>query len=225
MRGDPSAPSSLNSRGACVSSSLARRALALLDAPSDFRCWVQLSDLYSWSINEQRRRLSTNRSGIEVFEVSAPITGPKLHVAIDRRSLYLLGWKTIQAGQWWAFEESGRLPNLPGDSVQRINGGLDYKFLGLRNLDSYNISPNKLMTDLAVFDGKLGDWQKKANVIMLIFLLSEAFRFDSVVLACVSWLTENWTMKFTPEIKAKVKDWAHSTGRGDRDVLLEHLPT
>ena len=60
---------------------------------------------------------------------------------------------------------------------------------------------------------------------MIIFLLSEAFRFDSVMLACVNWLTGTWTMKFTEEIKARVKDWAHSTGRRDRDVLLEYLPS
>ena len=53
----------------------------------------------------------------------------------------------------------------------------------------------------------------------------EALRFDSVMLACVNWLTGTWTMKFTDEIKARVKDWAHSTGRRDRDVLLEHLPS
>jgi hypothetical protein len=199
--------------------------LALLDAPDDFRCWIQLGDLYSWSIKEQRRRLSSNRTGIEVFEVSAPIDGPKLHVALDRHSLYLLGWKSISSSQWWAFEEDGKLPKLPGGSVQRINGKMDYEFLELRNLASYNISPVKLLTDLSVFDGKLGDWQKKANAIMLIFLLSEALRFDSVVVACVKWLTDTWTLKFTDEIKARVKDWAKSTGRGDRDVLLEHLPT
>ena len=200
-------------------------ALAVLDAPDDFRCWIQLGDLYSWSINEQRRRLSGNRSGIEVFEVSAPINSPKLHVAIDRHSLYLLGWKPISSDQWWAFEENGQLPKLPGGGVRRINGKMDYEFLGLRELDSYNIPPTKLLADLSVFDGKLGDWQKKANAIMLIFLLSEAFRFDSVMLACVNWLTGTWTMKFTDEIKARVKDWAHSTGRRDRDVLLEHLPS
>jgi hypothetical protein len=102
---------------------------------------------------------------------------------------------------------------------------MDYEFLELRNLSSYNISPIKLMADLSVFDGKLGDWQKKANVIMLIFLLPEALRFDSLELACRKWMTDTWTMKFTDEIKARAKDWAKSTERGDRDVLLEHLPT
>src|ERR1700722_12266093 len=96
--------------------------LALLAAPDDFRSWVQLSDLYSWSIREQRRRLSTNGTGIEVFEVSAPIDGPKPQVALDRRSLYLLGWKSISSNQWWGFEENGKLPKLPGGTDQRING-------------------------------------------------------------------------------------------------------
>ena len=157
--------------------------------------------------------------------MSAPINSPKLHVAIDRHSLYLLGWKPISSDQWWAFEENGQLPKLPGGGVRRINGKMDYEFLGLREFDSYNIPPTKLLADLSVFDGKLGDWQKKANAIMLIFLMSEALRFDSVMLACVNWLTGTWTMKFTDEIKARVKDWAHSTGRRDRDVLLEHLPS
>jgi hypothetical protein len=198
-------------------------ALALLDAPDDFRCWVQLGDLYSWSIKEQRRRLQSNRAGIEVFEVSAPINGPKLHVAIDRRSLYLLGWKADTSAEWWAFEEKGRLPKLPGGAAKRINGKFDYEFLGLGDLDSYNIPPTKLIAALCSFDGKLGDWQKKANVIMLLFLLPEALRFDPLFVACVGYLTQNWTMRFTPEIKAKVKDWAHSTERGDKGVLLEHL--
>ena len=73
--------------------------------------------------------------------------------------------------------------------------------------------PTKLLADLSVFDGKLGDWQKKANAIMLIFLLSEALRFDSDMLACVNWLTGTWTMRFTDEIKARVKDWGR-TRRG-----------
>jgi hypothetical protein len=198
--------------------------LALLDAPDDFRCWVQLGDLYSRSIKEQRRRLESNRSGTEVFEVSAPINSPKLLVAIDRRSLYVLGWKAATSADWWAFEEKGRLPGLPGGSVKRINGKFDYEFLGLNGLNSYDIAPANLITALCSFDGKLGDWQKKANVIMLLFLLSEALRFDSVFVACVGYLTQHWSMRFTPEIKAKVKDWAHSTERGDKDVLLEHLP-
>ena len=90
---------------------------------------------------------------------------------------------------------------------------MDYEFLGLRELDNYNIAPMKLLADLSVFDGKLGDWQKKADAVMLIFLLSEALRFDSVMLACVNWLTGTWTMKFTDEIKARVKDWGR-TRRG-----------
>ena len=157
--------------------------------------------------------------------MSAPINSPKLHVAIDRHSLYLLGWKPISSDQWWAFEENGQLPKLPAGGVRRINGKMDYEFPGLRELDNYNIPPTRLLADLSVFDGKLGDWQKKANAIMLIFLLSEALRFDSVMLACVNWLTGTWTMKFTDEIKARVKDWAHSTERKDRDVLLQHLPS
>jgi hypothetical protein len=199
-------------------------ALALLDAPDDFRCWVQLGDLYSWSIKEQRRRLESTRTGIEVFEVSAPINSPKLHVAIDRRSLYVLGWKADTSAEWWAFEEKGQLPKLPGGSVKRINGKFDYEFLGLAELASYNIQPTKLITALCSFDGKLGDREKKANVIMLLFLLSEALRFDSVFVACVGYLTQNWSMQFTAEIKAQVKDWAHSSEQGKTNVLLKHLP-
>jgi hypothetical protein len=59
----------------------------------------------------------------------------------------------------------------------------------------------------------------------LIFVLSEALRFDSVVLACTKWLIQTWTMTFTNEIRATVKSWAKSTAGGNPDVLLEHLPT
>ena len=86
---------------------------AVLDAPDDFRCWIQSGDLDPWSINEQRRRLSANRSGIEVFEVSAPINSPKLHVAIDRIHSISLGGSPSHPTNGGHLRKTADCPSYP----------------------------------------------------------------------------------------------------------------
>lgn len=194
--------------------------IALANAPSHGGAWLQLSIyLFPWSLAETRRRLSGAREGVEVVEISAPIDAPRLLVALDRRSLYLLGLKAEAAENWWAFEENGALPRLPGGGSRRINGRSDYTFLGLNKIET---TPVKLLSDLCVFDGRLGDQAARDRMALLIFLTAEALRFDSIMLAGMRFLGGGRID--LGDYADTLKNWKNATARGARDVLVPHLP-
>jgi hypothetical protein len=154
-----------------------------------------------------------------VVEISAPIDAPRLLVALDRRSLYLLGLKAEAAENWWAFEENGALPRLPGGGSRRINGRSDYTFLGLNKIET---TPVKLLSDLCVFDGRLGDQAARDRIALLIFLTAEALRFDSIMLAGMRFLAGGRID--LGDYADTLKNWKNATARSARDVLVPHLP-
>ena len=198
--------------------------IAVLSLPDDHRLHVQLSTyFYASTLAKLRREVIADRTGIAVLELATPITAPVIQVALDRTSVYVLGFRRLGDAQWWAFHKKGRPPPpLPGGPCRPMGLTGSYAELGLP--PSINMSPGKLLNLLAGYGGT-PDSQFCQGIVLLLFLLAEALRFDDVLMECVGYFTA--TSRFAtirPEAFAPVvKDWAHLSAAGDRNVLVRHL--
>jgi hypothetical protein len=163
------------------------------------RSWIQLSSFYSSCLADLRRKLASRRTGWEVVELWAPINAEPVHVALNRKSLYLRGIKAAQASDWWGIpDKQGPPSELPDGGMKPAKGRGDYSFFGLTT--SYNITPVKFLAALRNFNGDLRQWDNANNAVLLFFLVAEALRFDSVELECLRWLaTAPFTPPLTPE--------------------------
>jgi hypothetical protein len=198
--------------------------IAVLMLPDDGRLDVQLSRyFYASTLARLRNEVERNRSGIMVFEVAAPINAPVIHVAMDRRSGYVLGFRTTQARHWWAFKEDNKpLPTLPGLPSKSIGLNGNYSQLGLP--PSINMRPEALLSRLAGFTGG-ADPEFCRGIVLLVFLVAEAMRFESLLFECQRYFGAGTTDAYTihPAAHAEtVKNWENSLP-GDRNVLLRHL--
>lgn len=219
---------------------------------------VTLSQTYHHSITQARRVLAANRTrgGYERIFLSAPITAPLIEVAVDRKSLYVLGFREVAEhrgagkGPWWEFEPDGTLPRLEAPSRIIRSGPASYSNLGLEAGTEVVLEPWHLLNNLAAFDGVMGDAARKRQLLLLIFLVAEALRFDSVKAACHRYAANNeaWfelsdfyranpthplrpyrlteghlsghRFAFTDALVETVKNWRTRTEAGSYDVAL-----
>ncbi|WP_198376525.1 ribosome-inactivating family protein [Neoroseomonas rubea] len=196
--------------------------IALLHQPDDFRAWVQLSPyLYPFTLKEMRYRLSLDRTGFEVIEVWAPIDAPRIALAIDRRSLYLFGLRALPHGKWYVFKDYARPGNPPGAPVVEVEEALNYSVLLGAAPKAISMPPVQLLTQAAGFGAERASPQQLQAVAALMFLVPEALRFDSVMLAAMRYFDRNYLP--VGELLKVVQDWAGATSRGSTDVLLPHL--
>lgn len=152
--------------------------------------FIQLGPYYNHNITITRRIVAGRRGrGAVTIYVTAPISAPVLEVAIDGRSLYVLGFRRQgDDPRWWEFEPDGTLPTLsPSRSI--VGGPASYQNLDLTAGAEVVMQPWRLLTELWRFDGKIGDAAKKRKLLLLIFLVAEALRFDSVKGACYKYVT------------------------------------
>jgi hypothetical protein len=224
--------------------------LALLNLPGDRRLHVQLSVyFYASTLAKLRQDILNNRSGIATFEVAAPINAPLIHVAMDRRSTYVLGFRPDRAKFWWTFHEGGKaLPVLPGGPSRSMGLTGSYTELGLpvsggpipdstnpsdidddlRNSSQskkINIRPERLLDLLASFQGA-PDPEFCSAILLLIFFVAEALRFDNVLRECTRYFTSipSYANTIRPGFLAStVQNWA-KTPKGNRNVLVPYLP-
>ena len=196
--------------------------LALMALPDDWRLHVQLSRyFYGSTLKRVRDDLAANRTGIAVVEVATPINAPVLEVALDRRSVYLLGFRARGAREWWGFVADGCPPALPGGAVRAIRGRSTYPWLGLP--ERINITPVRLLSGLAGFGGTV-DSESARRLVLLLFLLPEALRFDNVLMECSRYLSIGTSFAHVlhpARYRATVTNWSGAT-RGDPNVLLAH---
>jgi hypothetical protein len=227
--------------------------LALLNLPNDRRLHIQLSTyFYASTLAKLRDDVLGHRSGIVTFEVTAPISAPLIHVAMDRRSTYVLGFRPDHANFWWAFQESGKpLPVLPGGTSRSmgLTGsytelGLPYGGSGIRDSFAHpdpanianddlsnagqakwiNMRPERLLDLLAGFDGR-PDPEFCRAVLLLLFFVAESLRFDNVLRECSRYFTSipRYHNSIRPGLFADtVRNWAKSMP-GDRNVLVPYL--
>ncbi len=199
-------------------------AIALLRLPDDQRLHVQLSTyFYASTLAKLRSDIAGDRAGIAVIEVAAPINAPLIQVAMDRRSTYVLGFRAPPSGGWWAFKEKDKpLPALPGAPVRDMGLTGSYTQLGL--LPSINMRPEELLNQLASYGGA-PDPRFCQAIVLLLFLMAEALRFDSVMMECVRYFSAGTSTACTihPEaFRDVVRNWKVANP-ADRNVLLGYL--
>lgn len=152
--------------------------------------YIQLGPYYNHNITLTRRIVARQRGrGAVTIYVGAPISAPILEVAIDGHSLYLLGFRRQGDACWWEFESEGNLPAL-SPSRPIVGGPASYQNLGLTADTEVVMQPWRLLTELSGFDGRIGNTAKERKLLLLlIFLVAEALRFDSVKAACYEYIT------------------------------------
>jgi hypothetical protein len=197
--------------------------IALLNQPGDFRSWVQLSRyLYPFTIKELRYRIGLERQGVEVVEIWAPIDAPQVAVAIDRRSLYLFGLRALPGGPWYVFRDYPRPGNPPGAPVVEVDEELNYSRLLGAAPSAISMPPVQLLTAAAGFGRDRATPQQLKALAALMFLVPEALRFDSVVLAAMRYFEGNYLP--VGDLLGTVQNWRAATAADDSNVLLPHIP-
>ena len=224
--------------------------IALLNLPDDQRLHVQLSTyFYVQTLARLRRDILSKRSGIVTFEVAAPINAPLIHVAMDRRSTYVLGFRPQRTTSWWVFQEEGKpVPVLPGGPSRSMGLTGSYTELGLPlsagpipdstdpdniNDDLWNMSqsrminmrPERLLATLDAYQGSPDQTFSQA-ILLLIFLVAEALRFDNVLRECTRYFTSipRYANSIRPGFFAStVQNWK-KTPPGHPNLLVPYLP-
>ncbi|MEJ0018565.1 MAG: ribosome-inactivating family protein [Acetobacteraceae bacterium] len=204
--------------------------------------FIQLGPYYNRNITDARRYMAAHRErGVVTVYLAAPITSPVIEIAIDGRSLYVLGLRRQGEQRWWEFEPDGDQPHLsPAARIAR--GPATYSNLGLTAGTDVVMQPWLLLQELGNFDGLMGDDAKKRRLLLLIFLVSEALRFDSVKAACYAYLSHadlyfgapehfyrnpadmgRHRFVFTEQLVRTVQNWRTRTAGGNNDIGLPWL--
>lgn len=196
--------------------------IALLNQPDDMRSWVQLSPyLYPFSMKEMRYRIGLQRQGVEVIEVWAPINAPRIAIAIDRRSLYLFGVRALPDGAWYCFRDYARPADPPGAPVVEIDEELNYSRLLGAAPSAIAMTPVQLLTLASEFGRSRTSPRQLQALAALMFLVPEALRFDSIMLAAMRYFDQG----FLPvaDLLETVQNWAGASADAHDDVLMPHL--
>jgi hypothetical protein len=197
--------------------------IALLHLPDNRRPHIQLTTyFYASTLAKVRRDIIGNRAGVAVIEVGMPISVPLIEVAMDRRSTYVQGFRVAGAPHWWAFQEKDKpLPALPGGPSRTMSLSGSYTELGLP--PAINMRPDKMLTLLTGYNGKLNqDFCR--GIVLLLFLVAEALRFDSLLMECARYFSFGGTLNTIHPAAhaATVQNWAKSLP-GDPNVLVPYL--
>ncbi len=212
--------------------------------------FLQLDPIYGHTITVLRQTLSKpskRARGVFSIFVVAPVTSPVLEVAIDPLSLYVLGFRRQSEKTWWEFKPTGKLPQL--DNAKPLAcGSADYTNLGLEKLinKTVSITPNLLVTRLAYLNGTHIDDDDKWKLLLLIFLVSEALRFDTVKYAGKAYVANadlyfnnrdspeyykrnpgdlvGHSFTFTRALVEMVRDWRKHTQSNHNDLGLPWVP-
>lgn len=216
---------------------------------------ISLGPYYNRNIGQVRQAVRQSRAaGLATMTiyVTAPITAPMIEVAVDPRAVWVLGFRALHAPHWWEFPRTGDLPPVPGPARPIAGPPASYVLLGLgafaREKGTLVIEPWRLLAALANFDGRLDTDEKRKIIILLIFLVSEAVRFDSMQGLCYRYIAHaeryfsapdfyyqnradlthhtfdfNWSVRRDGRVMTVqeiVDSWRRSSEEGSRDVVL-----
>ncbi|MDO9707969.1 ribosome-inactivating family protein [Paracraurococcus lichenis] len=205
--------------------------------------FIGLGPYYRQNIRQTRRDVLRERAGrgrVMHVVLGSPVatTTPWIEVALDPRSLYVLGFRTFKTATWWAFEPEGNLPQLEGETRRIRSGPSNYNNLGLNLLDGCVIEPWQFLADLRDFQGRLDEHGRMLGVLLL-FVVSEAIRFDTIHELCYRWINQpeqyfrapdfyyrnptamsGHAIAFTPAVKACVRSWRTQTNHRSADVMV-----
>jgi hypothetical protein len=172
-------------------------------------------------MKEMRYRIGLQRQGVEVIEVWAPINAPRIAIAIDRRSLYLFGVRSLPGGAWYCFRDYARPADPPGAPVIEIDEELNYSRLLGAAPSAIAMTPVQLLTLASEFGSSRASPRQLQALAALMFLVPEALRFDSIMLAAMRYFDQG----FLPvaELLDTVQNWAGATADAHDNVLMPHL--
>lgn len=148
---------------------------------------ISLGPYYNRCIGQVRQDVERCRArgqATMIIGVTAPITAPMLEVMVETHALYVIGFRALSATDWWEFDPEETPPLVPAPKRRIVGPPPNYTDLGLDRFSNHRIAPWKLLEEFVRFDGKVDLDHKRKNVILLIFLVSEALRFDSMQGLC-----------------------------------------
>jgi hypothetical protein len=191
--------------------------IARLALPDWQGAHVQLSIFFfPFTLKRVREALEGARSGVHVLELSAPVNAPTIELALDGRSLYVLGWREKGKATWSRFRvDAGAPPVLPGGRHRDV--GTTGNYMDLPAPDRYRRSVMALLGSLARPAGEYDP----ADVKLMLLLAPEALRFQSAMEEGMRFLS-NGVAEFAA-IRQELY-WEDKTRARSRDVLLPHLP-
>ncbi len=217
---------------------------------------ISLGPYYNRNIGQVRDAVRQSRAAelsTMTIYVTAPITAPVLEIAVEPHAVWVLGFRALNAAEWWEFPRTGDLPPVPGPSRTITGPPASYELLGLNRFAEKNpglhiIEPWRLLQELASFNGRVDTDEKRRNIILLIFLVSEAVRFDSMQGFCYRYVSHaeryfadpdffyrnqaqlthhtfdfNWSVMRDGRlmtVREIVDSWRRSSEAGSRDVVL-----
>jgi hypothetical protein len=163
--------------------------IALLHLPDDQRLHVQLTTyFYASTLARLRNDIIGDRVGIAVVEVAMPINAPLIQIAMNRGDAFIRGFRVPTAPHWWAFKEDDKpLPTLPGYPSRSMGLTGNYAELGLPT--AINMPPGRVLNLVAGYDGRRRSPDFCQAIVLLLFLLAEALRFDNVLMECVRYFS------------------------------------
>lgn len=158
---------------------------------------ISLGPYYNRNIGQVRNAVRATRAAGQAtmtIYVTAPITAPMIEVAVEPHAVWVLGFRALNAAEWWEFPRTGDLPPVPGRARPIIGPPASYELLGLNRFATKNpgvhvIEPWRLLQALATFNGRVDSDETRKNLILLIFLVSEAVRFDSMQGFCYRYVS------------------------------------
>ena len=217
---------------------------------------ISLGPYYNRTIGQTRDAVRRSReAGLTTMKIylTAPIVAPIIEVAVTPGRVWVLGFKVLNAPTWWEFKRTGDLPPVPGPASPVQGPAASYELLGLGEFAKatppvHVIEPWRLLQALATFNGKIGTNAKRKNIVLLLFLVSEAVRFDSMQGLCYRYVSHaeqyfrapdfyyrnksaltahtfdfTWTVRRDGREMAVgeiVDSWRRSAEAGSRDVVL-----
>ena len=203
---------------------------------------VILGPKYDPTMWDLRKRVSSARKADEplVFvKIMTPINSPPIGVAIESGSLYLVGIQTAK-GNWFEFapekpvDARPRLPNSRWIMAGARRALFSYRALRLESNISgktnatgeiiFGEDASELVRFFGLWDGQIGRFDARRNVWVLIFVICEALRFQSILKACAQWINRRGEMAhgltIDKKMLDKVQNWHTHSGavKTDPDI-------
>jgi hypothetical protein len=213
---------------------------------------INLGTYYNRSVRQSREAVLAKRAAgaatMSVF-LTAPINASPIEVVIDTASLYVLGYRRVTSPIWWAFPPMQNQPAIPGGAsvhVIPLGGEANYRTLGLAAGVTHVIEPRRLLEELWAYTGGHPRDDQRANLLLLVFLVSEAMRFASIQALCYRYISNAkqyfdlaaWhqhdpnapypkpdtltkhSITYTAAAVERVQDWRKLTQANNPDVMM-----
>lgn len=201
-----------------------------------------------WDLRKAIAWMRRDKAPLAFVDVSTPITGQPIRLALRTADLYLIGIRSAAHG-WWEFEPDivrsdpaatvPPAPLLPGSRWIRAGSGKalsSYTALRLREMilgakpghrpNCYAKRPLDLIAFFTAWNGELNDNHARLHVCVVIFIICEALRFRSIENAACDWVSltprrpaGEWPVfEITLDMLERARSWRQLARSGHPDV-------